>query len=154
MLNCLQTLLEARRSGLAATGADGTRSGSAAATAAAALHGCGSAGAAGGGGCSSGGGGRGSALNPPESVDVVALARALQEQYARNKQLTPTVQGELLATLGLLLELGGEVTLYMFVLRTKIISQRPQLTLTAQGELLATLGLLLKLGGEVRLEAS
>lgn len=118
VLNCLQTLLEARRSEFAAAAADGTES--AAATAAEALHGCGSAGAAsGGGGSSIGGNGSGSALNPPESVDVVALARALQEQYARNKQLTPTVQGELLATLGLLLELGGEVRLDIFVLRTK-----------------------------------
>lgn len=46
---------------------------------------------------------------PPADPQLTELARELQNQYVRNKTLTATVQGELLQTLGLLLELGGEV---------------------------------------------
>jgi hypothetical protein len=84
-LGCLQTLLELRRpqtpdqSAPAAT-ADSTRSGSAAA-----------------------------APDGYSAAELVDLARELQNQYVRNKKLTPGIQGDLLQTLGTLLELGGEV---------------------------------------------
>lgn len=44
------------------------------------------------------------------AAQLSGLARELQSQYVRNKTLTPTTQGEVLQTLGLLLELGGEVS--------------------------------------------
>ena len=84
-LGCLQTLLELRRpqtpdqSAPAAT-ADSTRSGSAAA-----------------------------APDGYSAAELVNLARELQNQYVRNKKLTPGIQGDLLQTLGTLLELNGKV---------------------------------------------
>ena len=84
-LGCLQTLLELRRSqttdqSALAASADSTRSGFAA-----------------------------SASDGYSAAELVELARELQNQYVRNKKLTPGIQGDLLQTMGTLLELGGKV---------------------------------------------
>lgn len=64
-------------------------------------------------------------------------------QYVRNKTLTPTVQGEVLATLGLLLELGGEVRFSVL----EAFVKSPQKLRTT--EVLAALHLMLDLGCEI-----
>lgn len=91
ILACLQTLLELRRpdaqdSSAAAAVAGGVSSGLAAA-----------------------------ASDSYTAAELVEMARELQAQYVRNKTLTPTHQGEILQTLGLLLELGGEVGISLCV---------------------------------------
>ncbi len=43
-------------------------------------------------------------------LDVRTLAAELQRLYTRDRTLTATVQGEVLQTLGLLLEAGGQAS--------------------------------------------